>query len=314
MVWDSHLFKNFPQFVVIHTVKSFDIVNEAEVDIFLKLSCFYYDPVDVGNLISGSSAFSKSRLNMWKFSVHILLKPSLENFEQYFASLVKWVQLCGSLNSHWYCLSLGLEWKQILSSPVAAAEFSKFACILSAATELSFRIWNNSARILSPPLVFFIVKLPKAPLTSQSRVSGSRWVITHGYLGHEDLFCIVLVYSCHLFLYLLLLLGLYRFCPLLCPTLHEMFPWSLIFLKRSLVFPILLFFSISLHCSLGNAFLFLSAILWNCIQTSCALRDLNHCVPITDKSLHPWVFQEVNDAYLLWMVKGPPWPHDLVFL
>ena len=89
MVWDSHLFKNFPQFVVIHTVKSFDVVNEAEVDIFLKLSCFYYDPVDVGNLISGSSAFSKSRLNMWKFSVHILLKPSLENFEQYFASLVK---------------------------------------------------------------------------------------------------------------------------------------------------------------------------------------------------------------------------------
>ena len=86
MVWYSHLFKNFLQFVVIHTVKGFSIVNE-EVDIFLEFSCFSYDPMDAGNLISGSSAFSKSSLNIWKFSVHILLKPSLENFPHYLASV-----------------------------------------------------------------------------------------------------------------------------------------------------------------------------------------------------------------------------------
>ena len=87
MVWHSHLFKNFPQFVVTHTVKSFGVVNKAEVDIFLKFSCFFYDPTDAGNLISGSSAFSKSSLNIRKFSVHTLLKPGLENFEHYFASM-----------------------------------------------------------------------------------------------------------------------------------------------------------------------------------------------------------------------------------
>ena len=80
MVWFSHLLKNFPQFVVIHTVKSFSVVNEAEVDVFLKFSCFLDDPTDVGNLISGSSAFSKSSLNIWNFFVHILLKPGLEEF------------------------------------------------------------------------------------------------------------------------------------------------------------------------------------------------------------------------------------------
>ena len=87
MVWYSHLFKNFPQFVVIHTVKVFHVVNKAEVAVFLELSCLFHDPTDVGNLISGSSAFSKSSLNIWKFSVHILLKPGLENFECYFASM-----------------------------------------------------------------------------------------------------------------------------------------------------------------------------------------------------------------------------------
>ena len=87
MIKYSHLFKNFPQFVVIHTVKGFRIVNEAEVDVFLQFCCFFYDPMDVGNLISGSSAFSKSSLNIWKFSVLILLKPGLENFEHYFGSV-----------------------------------------------------------------------------------------------------------------------------------------------------------------------------------------------------------------------------------
>ena len=87
MVWYSHLFKNFPQFLVIHTVTGFSIVNEAEVDIFLELSCLFYDPSDVGNLISGSSAFSKSSLNIWKFTVHVLLKPGLENFEHDFTNV-----------------------------------------------------------------------------------------------------------------------------------------------------------------------------------------------------------------------------------
>ena len=87
MVWYSHLLKNFLQFVVIHTVKSFGVVDKAEVDVFLELSCFFDDPADVGNLISGSYAFSKSSLNVWKFTVHVLLKPGLENFEHSFASM-----------------------------------------------------------------------------------------------------------------------------------------------------------------------------------------------------------------------------------
>ena len=87
MVWNAHLFQNFPQFIVIHTVKGFGIINKAEVDVFLELSCFFDDPADVGNLISGSSGFSKTSLNIWKFMVRVLLKPGLENFEHYFTSV-----------------------------------------------------------------------------------------------------------------------------------------------------------------------------------------------------------------------------------
>ena len=87
MVWYSHLLNNFPQFVEIYTVKSFGVINKAEVDVFLEFSCFFNDPMDVGNLISDSSAFSKSSLNIWKFTVPVLLKPGLENFEHYFASV-----------------------------------------------------------------------------------------------------------------------------------------------------------------------------------------------------------------------------------
>ena len=87
MVWYSHLSQNFPEFTVIHTVKGFDVVNKAEINVFLKLSCFFHDPSDVGNLISGSSAFSKTSLNIWKFMVHVLLKSGLENFEHYFTSV-----------------------------------------------------------------------------------------------------------------------------------------------------------------------------------------------------------------------------------
>ena len=87
MVWYSYLFQNLPQFLVIHTVKGFGIVNKAEIDVFLALSCFFDDPTDVGDLISGSSAFSKSSLNIWKFTVHVSLKPGLENFKHYFTSM-----------------------------------------------------------------------------------------------------------------------------------------------------------------------------------------------------------------------------------
>ena len=87
MVWCSHLFQNFPPFIVIHTVKGFGIVNKEVIDVFLELSCFFDDPADIGNLISGSSAFSKTSLNIWKFSVHVLLKPGLENCEHYFTSM-----------------------------------------------------------------------------------------------------------------------------------------------------------------------------------------------------------------------------------
>ena len=87
MVWYSHLLKNFPQFLVIHTVKGFGVVNKAEIDVFLERSCFFHNLADVGNLISGSSAFSKSGLNIWKIMVHVLLKPGLGNFEHYFTSV-----------------------------------------------------------------------------------------------------------------------------------------------------------------------------------------------------------------------------------
>ena len=133
VVWYSHLFKNFPQFVVIHTVKGFGIVNKAVVDVFLELSCFLDDPKDVGNLISGSSAFFKSSLNIWKFSVHVLLTPHLDNFEHYFASVwdecncaVVWIFFGIAYLWDW-------EWKLTFSSPEATAEFSRFAGLLNAA-------------------------------------------------------------------------------------------------------------------------------------------------------------------------------------
>ena len=87
VVWYSHLFQNFPQFIVTHTVQGFGIVNKAEIDVLLEFSCFFHDPTDVGNLISGCSAFSKSVMNIWKFTIHVPLRPALENFEHYFASV-----------------------------------------------------------------------------------------------------------------------------------------------------------------------------------------------------------------------------------
>ena len=108
VVWYSHLLNNFPQFAMIHTVKVFGIVNKAEIDVFLELSCFFDDTADVGNLISGSSAFSKTSSNIWKFLVHIRLKPGLENFEHYFTSMwnkhncmVSWTFFLWDWNEYW---------------------------------------------------------------------------------------------------------------------------------------------------------------------------------------------------------------------
>ena len=118
VVWYSHLFQNFPQFVVIHTVKGFAVVNKAKVDVFLELSCFFNDPADVGNMISGSSAFSKSSLNIWKFTVHVLLKPGLQNFEHYSAS-VRQVQLCSSMwTSAFFGIAFLWDWKENWPFPV----------------------------------------------------------------------------------------------------------------------------------------------------------------------------------------------------
>jgi len=197
VVWYSHLLKNIPQSVVIHTVKGFGIVNKIERDVFLELSCFFDDPMEVCNLISRSCAFSKSSLNIWKFTAHILLKPGLENFEHYFTNMWDECNCAIVWGILWHCLSLGLEWKLTFSSPVAIAEFSKYADILNAAFSQHHLLGFEIA-----PLALFVVMLSKAHLTSHSRMSGFRWVITP--LWSSGLWRSFLysssVYSCHLFL------------------------------------------------------------------------------------------------------------------
>ena len=152
MFWYFHLFKNFPV-CCDHKVKGFNVVNEAEVDVFLKFSCFIYDPVDVGNLFSGSSAFSKFSLNIWKFLVHLLLMPGLENFEHYFDS-VRWVQLGGILN-----ILLALPFFETGMKLIFFLCFGHW-CIFqigwhiecNTLTASYFRIWTSSTGISSPPL------------------------------------------------------------------------------------------------------------------------------------------------------------------
>ena len=184
VVWYSQLFQNFPQFVMIHTVKGFGIVNKAEIDVFLELSCFFHDPADVGNLTSGSSPFSKSSLNIWKFMV------------QYCWSLA-WRILCITLLAykmnttvqkfgHSFALPFfGIGMKtDIFQSCGHGWVFQicwHIACNTFAAS--SFRIWNSSTGIPSPPLALFVVMLSKVHLTSHSRMSGSRWVITPSWLS-----------------------------------------------------------------------------------------------------------------------------------
>ena len=160
VIWYSHLLKNFPQFIVIHTVKGFGIVNQAEIDVFLELSCCFHDPADAGNLISGSSAFSKTSLNIWKFTVHVLLKPDLENFEHYFTSV--WDECNCVVVWTFFGIAFLWDWNEVDLFQSCGHCWVFHIC--STFTASSFRIWNSSTGIPSPPLGLFAVMLPKAHL------------------------------------------------------------------------------------------------------------------------------------------------------
>ena len=197
VVWYSHLFQNFPLFIAIHTVKGFGIVNKAKADIFLELSCFFDDPADVDSLISGSSTFSKS-----SFMIHVLLKPGLENFERYFISV--WDECNCVVVWTSFGVAFLWDWNENWPFPVLWPLLS-FPNLLAYWVQhfqaSSFRIWNGSTGIPSPPLALFVVMLSKAHLTSHSRMSGSRWVIAPSWLsGSWRSFLYNSVCSCHLFL------------------------------------------------------------------------------------------------------------------
>ena len=162
VIWYPHLLKNFSQFVVIHTVKGFGIVNKAEIDIFLELFCFFDDPTDGGNLSSGSSAFSKSTLNIWKFTVHKLLKSGLKNFEHYFASV--WDECSCVVVWAFFGIAFLWDWNGNGPFPVLwplLSFLNLLAYWVRTFTASSFRIWNSSTRILSLPLALFLVMLSK---------------------------------------------------------------------------------------------------------------------------------------------------------
>ena len=198
VIWYSHLLKNFPQFVVVHTVKGFGIVNEAEVDVCLKLPCFIDDPMDVGNLISGSFAFSKSSFNTWKFMVQVLLKPALENFKNYFARV--WDECnCAIV---WAFFGIGMKTDLFQSCGHCWVFQICWHMECSTFTAPFFRIWNSSIGIPSPSLALFVVMLPKVHLTSHSRMSGSKLVITPSWLSGSlrSFLYSSSVYSCHLVL------------------------------------------------------------------------------------------------------------------
>ena len=137
----SHLLQNFPQFIVIHTVEGFGIVNKAVIDVFLELSCFFNDPADIGNLISGSSAFSKSSLNIWNVTVHILLKPDLENFEHYFASV--WDECNCAVFWAFFGIAFLRDWNENGPFPILWPLLS-FPNLLAYWVQYFFRIWNIS--------------------------------------------------------------------------------------------------------------------------------------------------------------------------
>ena len=194
--------KNFPVCCDPHS-QSLWHSQKSKNRCFSEFSCFFDNPTDVGNLISGSSAFSKSSLNIWKFTVHVLFKPSLENFEHYFASV--WNECNCAVVWAFFGIAFLWDWNENWPFPVLwpllsfqmcwHTEYSTFAAS-------SFRIWNSSTGIPSPPLALFVVMFPKAHLTSHFRMSSSRWVITPLWLSGSwrSFLYSSSVYSCHLFL------------------------------------------------------------------------------------------------------------------
>ena len=174
VVWYSHLFKNFPQFVVIHTVKGFGIINKSEVDVFLEFSCFFNDSMDVGSLILLPLL---NPIYIWKVSVHILLKPSLENIEHYFASM--WNECNCAVVWTFFGIAFGIGMKTDLFHSCGHCWVFQTCWHIecSTFTASSFRIWNSWTGISSPLPALFIVMLPKTHLTLHSRISGSKWVI-----------------------------------------------------------------------------------------------------------------------------------------
>ena len=178
-------------------MKDFSLVNEAEVNVFLELSCVFCDTTYVVNLISCSSAFSKSNVNIWNFLIHVLLKHHLENFEHFFGSM--WNQ-CSCEIEHSLTLpffGIGIKYELFQSWGHYTIFQICWPIDCSTFTASSFRIWNSSAGILSPLLTLFIVMLPKTHLTSHSNMSGCRWVITPSWLSGSSWlsrsFCIVLL-------------------------------------------------------------------------------------------------------------------------
>ena len=164
---------------MIHTIKGFSIVNEAEVDIFLEFLSSFYDTANVGGLVSVSSAFSKP-----SFSVHIQLKPNLKNFEYFFTSM--WNECNCMVVGIFFCIALLWDWNENWPFPVLWPLLRFQICwhiVCSTLTASSFMIWNSSAGIPSPMLTLFVVMLPKAHLTSHSRMSGTGWVTTPSWLS-----------------------------------------------------------------------------------------------------------------------------------
>ena len=181
----SCLSKNFTQFVVIPTVKGFGIVNKAEVDVFLQVSCIFCDPAVVDNLISGSSAFSNSSLNIWKFSVHVQLKPSLENFQLYFANM--WDECNCAVVWTFFGVAFGIGMKTDLFQSCGHCWVFQICwhSEYSISTASSFRVWSSLTGIPSPPLALFVVTLCTVPLTSHSRcLALGEWSHLPGYPGH----------------------------------------------------------------------------------------------------------------------------------
>ena len=185
VIWYSHLFKNFPQFAVLHIVKGFSVVNEAVEDYFLESPCFLYDLIGVGNLISGSSAFYKSSLCIWKFSVHILLKPSLKDFKHNLTSMWNGHD-CMVVWAFFGIVLLGIGMKTDIFQSCGHCRVFQICWHIecSTLTTSSFSIWYSTAGIPSLTLGLFVVILRPSWLHTPGYLALGEWPRHHGYLGH----------------------------------------------------------------------------------------------------------------------------------